>query len=79
MSVRPATGGIERPALLRSSVMGQPVGRRTQLCLFCVAVPFLEGAGLSDRFGSANLPGAVRVTALAVSRAMSDCSVRLPV
>ena len=35
--------------------------------------------GLSDRFGSANLPGAVRVTALAVRRALSARSVTLPV
>ncbi len=59
--------------------MGQLLDRCNQLCLFCVAVHFREGAGLSDRFGSANLPGAVRVTALAVSRAMSDRSVTLPV
>ena len=50
-----------------------------QFCLFCAAVHFLEGADLSDRFGSANLPGALRVAALAVSRAMSDRSVTLPV
>ena len=48
-----------------------------QFCLFCAAVHFLEDADLSDRFGSANQP--VRVTALAVSRAMSDRSVTLPV
>jgi len=55
------------------------MGRYNQFCLFCMAVHFLEGAGLSNRFGSANLPGTVRVAALAVSRAMSDRSVTLPI
>jgi hypothetical protein len=76
MKVRPATGGTEaRLPILRSSVMGQSMDRCNQFCLFCAAVHFLESAGLS----SANLPGVVRVTALAVSRAMSDRSVTLPV
>ena len=34
-------------------------------CPLCAAMHFLEGAGLCPRFGSANLPGPVRVTALA--------------
>ena len=55
------------------------MGRYNQFCLFCAAVHFLEGAGLSDRFGSANQPGPVRVAALVVSRAMSDHLVTLPV
>ena len=59
--------------------MGQSMDNDDQFCLFCAAMHFLEGADLSDRFGSANLPGAVRVAALAVSRAMSDRSVTLPV
>lgn len=72
-------GGMRRPADSVLFVMGQSMGRYNQCCLFCAAVHFLEGAGLSDRFGSANQPGPVRVTALAVSRAMSGRSVTLPV
>ena len=71
-------GGMRRPADSVLFVMGQSMGRYNQCCLFCAAVHFLEGADLSDRLGSANLPGAVRVTALAVSRALSDRSVTLP-
>ena len=43
------------------------------------AVHFLEGADLSDRFGSANLPGGVPGNRLGRGRAMSDRWVTLPV
>jgi hypothetical protein len=65
VNVRPATGGTEVCRTLNSALFA--------------AVHFLEGAGLSDRFGPADLPGAVRVTAVAVRRALSARSVTLPV
>jgi hypothetical protein len=79
MSVSPAPGALRRPADSALFVVGKSMGRYNQFCLFCAAVHFLEGAGLSDRFGSANQPGPVRVAALVVSRAMSDRLVTLPV
>ena len=62
-----------------SSVMGQSLGRSKQFCLFCAAVHFLEGADLSDRFGSANLPGGVPGNRLGRGHTMSDRWVTLPV
>jgi hypothetical protein len=53
--------------------------RYNQFCLFCAAVHFLEGADLSDRLVRRICRARSRVTALAVSRAMSGRSVTLPV